>query len=129
MVRRWSAKSCFWSGQTLGQTWSTLVKLGKISPNLEKCTPGRILRALKCDRTPLRPSRLYLGCLVLCADNRENFGGKNRVMIGFVKKFEPKTCFGEKRFRGLSRQNRAKFSSGTILPPNAPYSPFGHENR
>ena len=33
--------------------------------------------------------------------------------------------FGKTNSRGLLRQNRAKFSSGTILPPNAPYSQLG----
>jgi hypothetical protein len=31
--------------------------------------------------------------------------------------------------RGLLRQNCAKFSSGTILPPNPPYSQLGPEKR
>ena len=35
--------------------------------------------------------------------------------------------FGKTNSRGLLRQNCAKFSSGTILPPNAPYSQFGPE--
>ena len=46
--------------------------------------------------------------------------------IGDVR-FSPKIqtenlFFGKTNLRGLSRQNRAKFSSGTILPPNAQYS-------
>ena len=36
MVRRWSAKSCFWSGQGLGQTWSTSVNFGQTQSNLVK---------------------------------------------------------------------------------------------
>ena len=64
-VGRWLAKSCFWFGQSLGQTWSTLVKLGQPSPNLKKHAPGRVLRVLKRGRTPLKPSLLYPGCLVL----------------------------------------------------------------
>ena len=35
--------------------------------------------------------------------------------------------FGKTNLRGLLRQNWAKFSSGTILPPNAPYSELGPE--
>ena len=35
--------------------------------------------------------------------------------------------FGKTNLRGLLRQNWAKFSSGTILPPNAPYSQLGPE--
>ena len=49
--------------------------------------------------------------------------------VRFWKKFGPKTTFWEKRFRGLSRQNRAKFLSRTILPPNAPNSLFGLKTR
>ena len=37
--------------------------------------------------------------------------------------------FGKKNLVGLLRQNCAKFSSGTILPPNAPYSQLGPEKR
>ena len=37
--------------------------------------------------------------------------------------------FGKTNSRGLLRQNSAKFSSGTILPPNAPYSQLGPEKR
>ena len=46
------------------------------------------------------------------------------------------TCKGSLRLgplwfpsRGLLRQKWAKFSSGTILPPNAPHSQLGPENR
>ena len=37
--------------------------------------------------------------------------------------------FGKTNLRGLSRHNWAKFSFGTILPPNAPYSQLGPEKR
>ena len=37
--------------------------------------------------------------------------------------------FGKKNSRGLLRQNSAKFSSGTILPPNVPYSQLCPEKR
>ena len=37
--------------------------------------------------------------------------------------------FGKTNLRGLLRQNWAKFSYGTILPPNAPYSQLGPEKR
>ena len=37
--------------------------------------------------------------------------------------------FGKKNSRRLLRQNWAKFSSGTILPPNTPYSQLGPEKR
>ena len=36
---------------------------------------------------------------------------------------------GKTNSSGLLRQNWAKFSSGTILPPNAPYSQLGSEKR
>ena len=95
-------------------------------------------------------------------------GPEKRYWAGFIKKFQPKTCYlgctklrsgalfpqsrhvvrlaikiGEVRFsiriptvnvffgktnsRGLLRKNSAKFSSGTILPPNAPHSQWGLE--
>ena len=37
--------------------------------------------------------------------------------------------FGKTNSRGLLRQNWAKFSSGTIFPPDAPYSQLGPEKR
>ena len=37
--------------------------------------------------------------------------------------------FGKTNSRRLLRQNWAKFSSGTTLPPNAPYSQLGPEKR
>ena len=37
--------------------------------------------------------------------------------------------FGKTNSIGLLGQNWAKFSSGTILPPNAPYSQLGPKNR
>ena len=37
--------------------------------------------------------------------------------------------FGKTNSRGLLRQNWASFSSGTILPPNAPYSQLGPKKR
>ena len=37
--------------------------------------------------------------------------------------------FGKTNSRGLLRQNCAKLSSGTILPPDAPYSQLGPEKR
>ena len=51
--------------------------------------------------------------------------------IGEVR-FSPKiqtenVFFGKTNLRGLLRQNWAKFSSGTILPPKAPYSQLGPE--
>ena len=36
---------------------------------------------------------------------------------------------GKTNSRGLLRQNWTRFSSGTILPPNAPYSQLGPEKR
>ena len=53
--------------------------------------------------------------------------------IGEVR-FSPKIqteieFFGKTNSRGLLRQNWAKFSSGTTLPPNAPYSQLGPEKR
>ena len=93
---------------------------------------------------------------------------EKRYGAGFIKKFQPKTCFlgwtnlhsgtlflpivpsspfgqkigevwfstkiqtenvsfGKTNSRGLLRQNWVKFSSGRILPPNAPYSQLGPE--
>jgi hypothetical protein len=44
MVRGRSAQSNFQSGQRVGQTRSTLVKLGQTSPNSEKCALDSISR-------------------------------------------------------------------------------------
>ena len=53
--------------------------------------------------------------------------------IGEVR-FSPKiqteiVFFGKTNSRGFLRQNWANFSSGTTLPPNAPYSQLGPEKR
>uniref|UniRef100_A0A2N9G8Q9 Uncharacterized protein n=1 Tax=Fagus sylvatica TaxID=28930 RepID=A0A2N9G8Q9_FAGSY len=72
-------------GQTLvnsGQTWSTLVKLGQ--------TLGNVFQDLLLEEYLMwmRPSSdqagLVQGCLVLRADTRENPGGKNGVMTGWM---------------------------------------------
>ena len=84
MVRGWSIKSCLWPSQGLGQTWSTLVKLGKTSPNLGGRTLENVLRVLKCNWAPLGSTRLGPGCLVLRIETRENPGGKNRVMTDVI---------------------------------------------
>ena len=46
-------------------------------------------------------------------------GLKKRYGAGFIKKFQPKTCF----------LRWTKLCSGTLLPPIAPGSPLGQENR
>ena len=46
--------------------------------------------------------------------------------VRFCTKIQTENEFyGKTNLRGLLRQNWAKFSSGTILPPNAPYSQLG----
>ena len=50
--------------------------------------------------------------------------------VRFSTKIQIENVFFRKtNLRGLLRQNWAKFSSGTILPPNAPYSQLGTEKR
>ena len=50
--------------------------------------------------------------------------------VRFSTKIQTGNVFiGKTNSRGLLRQNWAKFSSGTILPPNAPYSRLGPEKR
>ena len=50
--------------------------------------------------------------------------------VRFSSKIQTENVFFRKtNSRGLSRQNIAKFSSGTILPPNAPYSQLVPEKR
>ena len=44
---------------------------------------------------------------------------EKRYGAGFIKKFQPKTCF----------LGWTKLHSGTLLPPIVPSSPFGEENR
>jgi hypothetical protein len=43
--------STAWSN--LGQTWSTLVKLGQTSPNSGKCAPGPVSRLFCCGGAPV----------------------------------------------------------------------------
>ena len=50
--------------------------------------------------------------------------------VRFSTKIQTENVFyGKTNSRGLFRQNWAKFSSGTILPPNTPYSQLGPEKR
>ena len=50
--------------------------------------------------------------------------------VWFSTKIQTENVFlGKTNSRGLLRQNWGKFSSGTISPPNAPYSQLGPENR
>ena len=50
--------------------------------------------------------------------------------VRFSTKIQTENVFyGKKNSRGLLKQNWAKFSSGTIFPPNAPYSQLGAEKR
>uniref|UniRef100_A0A2N9HD25 Uncharacterized protein n=1 Tax=Fagus sylvatica TaxID=28930 RepID=A0A2N9HD25_FAGSY len=65
MVKWWSAKFSFWSGQHLGQTsvkfgqpWSNLVKVGQTSPNSGKCVPGLRPEVLSVWWVPVGSDRL-----------------------------------------------------------------------
>ena len=50
--------------------------------------------------------------------------------VRFSTKIEPESVFfGKTNSRVLLRQNCEQFSSGTILPPNVPYSQLGPEKR
>ena len=50
--------------------------------------------------------------------------------VRFSTKIQTENVFlGKTNLRGLLRQNWAKFSSGSIMPPNAPYSELGPEKR
>ena len=50
--------------------------------------------------------------------------------VRFSTKIETENVsFGKTNSRGLLRKNSATFSSGTILPPNAPYSQLSPEKR
>jgi hypothetical protein len=137
LVKGWSVRFPFlvWSmvRSNLGQTWSTLVKLGrtwsKLSKLLEMC-PGLYFKGFWARWVLVGTGRLGSGCLVLRADTRENPVGKNVVMTQFSTKIQTENMFfGKTNLRGLLRQNSAKFSSGTILPPNSPYSQLDLEKR
>jgi hypothetical protein len=74
LVKGWSVRSSFWSGQwsgqtlvKLGQPWSNLVKLGQSSPNSRRCIPDHISRV-------------------------PGYGGPSRVGNGSVK---PRSNFGQ----------------------------------
>jgi hypothetical protein len=65
MVKWWSTKFSFWSGQHLGQTsikfgqpWSNLVKVGQTSPNSGKCVPGLRPEVLSVWWVPVGSDRL-----------------------------------------------------------------------
>jgi hypothetical protein len=55
---------------------------------------------------------------------------KKIAVVRFGAKIQTENMFfGKTNSRGLLRQNWAKFSSGTILPLNPPYSQLGPEKR
>ena len=58
LVRGWSIRSSFRSGQWFGQTWSTLVKLGQGSPSSGKCIPDHVLRIFGYSGPQLGQERL-----------------------------------------------------------------------
>ena len=66
-----------------------------------------------------------------CPQSRHLFRLAKKIGdVRFCKKIETENVFfGKTNLRGLLRQNWAKFSSGTIVPPNAPYSQLGTEQR
>ena len=57
------------------------------------------------------------------------FGQENRWGVIFTKFQTENVFFGKTNLRGLLRQNWAKFSSGTIFPPNAQCCQLGPEKR
>ena len=57
------------------------------------------------------------------------FNQENRWVRFSTKIQTENVFFGKTNSRGLLRQNWAKFTSGTILPRNAPYSQLGPEKR
>ena len=70
MVKEWSVRFSFWSGQwsgqtsvKLGQPWSNLVEFGQSPPNSGKCVPDHILRASE-----------HSGVLVRLETARSNLG-------------------------------------------------------
>uniref|UniRef100_A0A2N9FDV4 Aminotransferase-like plant mobile domain-containing protein n=1 Tax=Fagus sylvatica TaxID=28930 RepID=A0A2N9FDV4_FAGSY len=74
----WSAKSNFWFGQRLGQTWLNLVKLGQSWSNLPKLWEmcfGPRLEVLLMRWAPVGSTRLGPGYLVSHVNTRENLGG------------------------------------------------------
>uniref|UniRef100_A0A2N9HJN7 Tf2-1-like SH3-like domain-containing protein n=1 Tax=Fagus sylvatica TaxID=28930 RepID=A0A2N9HJN7_FAGSY len=94
-VARWGGQLnlAFGPVKRLGQTWSTLVKVGQTFPNFGKCAPGPVssqtwsnllklremcsgprLEALLMWWVPVGSDQLGSGCLVLRVDTRENPG-------------------------------------------------------
>ena len=66
-----------------------------------------------------------------CPQSRHLVHLPNKIgEVQFSTKIQTENVFfGKTNLRGLLRQNWAKSSSGTILPPNAPYSQLGLEKR
>ena len=64
-----------------------------------------------------------------CPQSRNLVRLANKIgEVLFTTKIQTKNIFfGKTNLRGLLRQNWAKFSSGTNLPPNAPYSQLSPE--
>ena len=66
-----------------------------------------------------------------CPQSRHLFRLAHKIgEVWFSTKIQTENVFfGKTNSRGLLRQNWAKFSSGTILPPNTPYSQLRPEKR
>uniref|UniRef100_A0A2N9H9I5 Aminotransferase-like plant mobile domain-containing protein n=1 Tax=Fagus sylvatica TaxID=28930 RepID=A0A2N9H9I5_FAGSY len=88
----------------LGQTWLTLIKLDQNWSNLpelrEMCS-GLYLKALLMWWTPVGSDWLGLGCLVLRAGTRENFG-----VVQLVSVYVPALSASKQTFQGLKKIGR-----------------------
>ena len=74
-------------------------------------------------------TKLHSGTLLPPIVPSSPFGQENRWGAIYYKIPNENVFFGKTNSRGLLRQNWAKFSSGTILPTNVPYSQLGPEKR
>ena len=74
-------------------------------------------------------TKLHSGTLLPPIAPSSPFGHENRWGAIYYKNSNRKRVFWKTNLRGLLRQNWAMFSSGTILPPNAPYSQLDPEKR
>ena len=120
----------------LGQNWANSSSGTILRPNAPYSQLGPEKRYGAGFVKKLRPKTCFLGwrklrSRILFPQLRHLVCLTHKIgEVRFSTKIQAENVFiGKTNSTVLLRQNLAKFSSGTILPPNAPYSQLGPEKR
>ena len=120
----------------LRQNWAKFSSVTILPPNTpcsqlgpEKRYGVGLVKKLRPKTCLLGWTKLRSGTLLPLITQSSPFGQENRWGAYSTKIQTENVFFGKTNLRGLFRQNWAKFSSGTIQPPNVPYSQWGPEKR